>query len=199
VYEALLRQQLATVQHGEHGRACEPEDVNAPVRIVATTQPLPSNTPKRDAGWVTYLPAQAGPLLAALRAMNTQPALDLDAARLALGRPVTLVPEEVAAPTLWPTEQTTTGSISNASALWWFSRVAYTLDGEWALVYAVRVCPGVIAATVEEPEMGEYEQVFLAALQRRAGNWIVNDPLYLDVGLPRLEPRHDVIPGSKRQ
>lgn len=117
--------------------------------------------------------------------MDGAPALNLDAARLAAGRPVTLVPEAVAAATLWPGDGAIADHAPGAPPLWWFSRVAYTPDGEWALVYAVQVCPGISARMAAEAEPGAYESALLAPLQRQAGNWIVQEPLYLDVGLPR--------------
>ena len=185
VYSALL-QKLSAPTGGEHAFGCEAEDAHAAVRIVAVTQPIPSGTPTRDAGWIRELPVQAGPLLAVLRAMNNEPAVKLDAGLCSIGRPPALVPPEVAAPTLWPREQAARHS-SGTSPLWWLSRVDYTADGQWALVYAVRVCPDIAPSMVGEAEPGAYETVVLAPLERRAGAWYLHDPLYLDIGLPRLE------------
>ena len=69
------------------------------------------------------------------------------------------------------------------------SRVAYTADGDWALVYAVQLCPGTTEARMAEAENGAYETVILAPLERREGVWTVHSPVFLDVGLPRLRPR----------
>ncbi len=187
VYSAVLREQLTWPQEGEHGRGCTFYDSNGRVAVVGTTQPLPPGTPSRDAGWAKLLPARAAPLMAALRALDREPALAIDPKRLAAGAPIELVPEPLAARTLWPKEQITMSSGQNAPLLFWFSRVAYTADGDWALVYAAQVCPGITPAMVHEAEGGAYEAVFLAALQRRSGSWIVHkDPLFLDIALPRV-------------
>jgi hypothetical protein len=151
------------------GLGCETEEGDVPIAIVSTTQRLPVTTPEQEAGWANVLPTPAAPLLADLRALNRQPPLTLDPAGLAIGRPVTVVPPAVAAPTLWPSEPTPT----TQAPLLWFSRVAYTADGKWSLVYVAQVCSGVTPAMVPEAEPGAYQVVFLAALEDRSGKWEV--------------------------
>jgi len=153
-----------------------------PISVVSTTQPLPVSTPRRDAGWAEVLPAPAAPLLATLRTMNSQPPRHLDPGGLEVGRPVALVPAAVAAPALWPS----TPQADNTGPLWWFSRVAYTADGKWSLVYAAQVCTGITPEMVPEAEPGAYDIVVLAAIEHRSGKWEVHDPLYLDIDLPRV-------------
>jgi hypothetical protein len=170
-------------ERGEHGIACEFETMEGPVAIVSTTQPLPVRTPKQDAGWAELLPAPAAPLLATLRAANGQPPQHLDPKGLDVGRPIRLVPAAVAATTLWPP----TPQPDHTGPLWWFSRVAYTSDGKWALVYAAQVCTGVTAEMVPEAEPGAYAIIVLAALEHRSARWDVHDPLYLHVDLPQVE------------
>jgi hypothetical protein len=169
IYTTVLRDLYLRPQPGEQPISCAPEDPRATVEILATTQPVVPGTPKRDLGWANELPAEAAPLMAALRAMDSQPRVALDANRLAPGVPVQLVP-----------------SAPNHSRLIWFSRVAYTADGNWALVYAVAMCPGVTDAQAANEENGAYERVVLAPLQRRGGLWTLRDPLYLDIGMPTI-------------
>jgi hypothetical protein len=170
-------------RRGEHGIGCEAEETVEPVTIVSTTQPLPVRTPRHYAGWAELLPAPAAPLLATLREMNSRPPQQLDAGSLEVGRPVTLVPAAVAAPTLWPS----TPQPDSTGPLWWFSHVAYTADGQWALVYAAQVCAGVTLEMVPEAEPGAYNIIVLAAVEHRSGKWHVHDPLYLHIDSPRVE------------
>lgn len=184
VYTAVLREHFLRPNPGNEPVFCRSEAPDL-LQIVGTTQPLPPGTPRRDAGWADHLPAQAAPLLASLRAMDNQPGRALDRDGLDVGVPIRLVPHSVAARALEPTDPPAT---EPGPPLSWFSRVAYTADGNWALVYAVEACTGVTEAMAAEAEGWAYDTVMLAPLERRAGVWTVHDPLYLDVGLPRLEP-----------
>jgi len=174
VYTSVLLQQLKAPRGGEHSMACEPEEAGGPLLVVSTTQPLPPGTLKRDGGWIDLLPKPAAPLFETLRALDTEPPRTIDAALLTAGVPIQLVPEAAAA------------ASGSGPPLHWFSRVAYTPDGKWALVYAVKLCPGVTEAMKADAEPGAYQSVFLAALEWRDDAWRIDDPLYLDVG-PRLD------------
>ena len=125
--------------------------------------------------------------MASLRALDRQPARALDADSLSVGIPIRLVADTVAARAFPSGDQPEDRAGLRAARLLWVSRVAYTPDGNWALVYAVEVCPGVTPAEAAEAENGAYETALLAPLERRAGVWTVHDPMFLDVGLPRLE------------
>jgi hypothetical protein len=190
VYTAVLREHFMQPQRGEHALLCEDEEPGRGLAIVATTQRLPPGTPHRDSGWAAVLPAPAAPLLAALRALDHQPGHALHADSLAVDKPIHLVPDTLAERVLRRTAPPPTARPDQGAApLFWFSRVAYTADRNWALVYAVEVCPGITEAIAAEAENGAYERSLLAPLQWRAGIWTVHPPLFLDVGLPRLEPR----------
>ena len=127
--------------------------------------------------------------MAELRALDRAPRRALRADSLALGIPIQLVPHSAAARALVRTDTTANASDIGPPPLLWVSRVAYTADRSWALVYAVEVCPGITEAMAAEAENGAYETTLIAPLQWRGGTWMVHDPLFLDVGLPRLEPR----------
>ena len=186
VYTALLREQLTWPRGGEHGRACVPDGPIGSIAVVGTTQPLPPGTPARDEGWSNYLPKPVAPLLKTLRALDREPALAIEQKLLTAGVPVELIPESLAARTLWPAEPTAESSRA-PGPLFWFSRVVYSSDGDWALVYAAQVCPGITPAMVEEAEPGAYQAVFLATLQRQPGDWVVHgNPLFLDIESPRV-------------
>ena len=186
VYAAVLREQFLRPQRGEHGLLCEPQEPGGGLTIVATTQPVAPGNARRDSGWAAVLPAPAAPLMARLRAMDSLPARALDGDSLAVGVPVRLVADSVAARSLEPPARPGSPPPSAGPPLFWLSRVAYTADGGWALVYAVETCPGVTDADAAEAESGAYERVVVAPLERRAGAWTVHPPLFLDVGLPRL-------------
>jgi hypothetical protein len=189
VYTAVLREHFMQPQRGEHALLCEREEPGRRLAIVATTQRLPPGTPHRDSGWAAELPAAAAPLMAALRALDHQPGRALHGDGLNVGKPVHLVPESLATRTLRRTAPPPTARPDlGAAPLFWFSRVAYTADRTWALVYAVEVCPGITEAIATEAENGAYERTLLAPLEWRAGAWAAHPPLFLDVGLPRLEP-----------
>ncbi len=182
VYTAVLREHFMRPERGEHALDCEPETRGGPLVIVATTQPLPPGTPPRDSGWANELPEAAAPLMATLRALDREPARSLHAESLAVG--VRLVPDSIAAHTL--TDTAASRADSSQPPLFWFSRVAYASEGNWALVHAVAVCPGVTEAMAADAENGAYERVLITALEWREGRWATHSPLFLDVGLPRL-------------
>jgi hypothetical protein len=188
VYSTVLRYFMRP-ERGEHALLCEREEPGSPREIVATTQPLSPGDARRDSGFAAALPAAAAPLMAPLRAMDTQPGRALDADSLSVGVPIRLVPDSIASRTLQRTDAAAGGSDPGLPPLFWLSRVAYSTDGRWALVYAVEVCPGATRAMAADAESGAYEKVVLAPLEWSAGKWTVHPPLFLDIGLPRLNPR----------
>jgi hypothetical protein len=188
VYTAVLREHFMRPQRGEHALLCEPEEPGRRLAIVGTTQPLPPGTPVRDSGWAAELPAPASPLMAALRALDRQAGRALDADSLAVGVPIDLVPDSVAARSLRLSDPPpATRPDLGAPPLFWFSRVVYTADSRWALVYAVEACPGITEAMAADAENGAYERVILAPLEWRAGGWTTHPAVFLDIGLPRLD------------
>jgi hypothetical protein len=127
--------------------------------------------------------------MSALRALDRQPARTLNGESLSVSIPIDLVSDTIAARALPLADEPATRDTAVAPPLLWFSRVVYSADRRWALVYAAEVCPGVTQAMADEAENGAYERVLLVPLQWREEAWTGHDPLYLDVGLPRLE-RH---------
>lgn len=189
VYTAVLREVFLRPRQGEHSLHCEDEKPGGRLVIVGTTQPLPPGTPARDSGWANELPAPAAPLLAALRALDREPAGAIAADSLAVGVPVDVVSDSMAVRILRPIGKSSTPDGAGEPPLRWVSRVVYSVDGVWALVYAVQLCPGTTEAKMADAENGAYETVILAPLERRDGVWTVHSPVFLDVGLPRLQPR----------
>ena len=189
VYTAVLREHFMQPERGEHALLCDREQPGRGLAFVATTQPLPRGTPARDSAWTAELPAPAAPLMAALRALDRQPGRILDADSLGAGVPIRLVPDSLAARSFRRTDSRAARPDSSAPSLFWFSRVVYTADSRWALVQAVQVCPGATEVMAANAENGAYERVLIAVMEWRAGAWIAHPALFLDVSLPRLEPR----------
>jgi hypothetical protein len=126
----------------------------------------------------------------ALRSLDGGPSQPLQRDSLDVGVPVDIVSDSAARRMLRIDARARADSMGpGAPPLFWFSRVAYTADKTWALVYAVAVCPGISEAQAADAENGAYERVILAPLEWRNGAWTARDPVFLDIGLPRLEPR----------
>ena len=163
MYGAALGADFMRPRGGEHGMACETDDQPAnQLAIVDHTRPIGPLTPVRDSAWPAALPAEAAPLFAPLRALDTLPRRPLVADSFPVGVPVRLLPDSLAGPVL----------IS-------FSRVAYSADGRRALVYGVKKCRHFTAADEEEGSIGF---AFLLPLVRRADAWASSsEPLYLTI------------------
>jgi hypothetical protein len=187
VYSTVLREHFMRPERGEHGLLCQPDSGPRTLAIVGTTQRVPPGTPARDSGWAAELPTPARSLMFALRALDSEPSRALQRDSINAGVPVDLVSDSAAR------RMVRLGARRNPSPdappLFWFSRVTYTPDGTWALVYAVEMCPGITEAQAADAENGAYERVLLAPLEWRNGAWAAHPPIFLDVGLPRLEPR----------
>ena len=189
VYSAVLREHFMRSERGEHGLHCQPDEGPGDLTIVGTTQTVPKGTPARDSAWAAELPASARPLMFSLRAMDAEAGRVLHRDSITVGVPVTVVSDSAAARMFRPATASAGGTTVKATPLFWLSRVAYTDDGTWALVYGVEVCAGVTESQAADAENGAYERVLLAPVEWRNGAWTTHPPVYLDIGLPRLVPR----------
>jgi hypothetical protein len=59
-----------------------------------------------------------------------------------------------------------------------FSRVAYSTDGQWALVLATKRCQ---VRESGEAENGAYDVALLVPVERRGATWVALSPVYLDM------------------
>jgi hypothetical protein len=172
VYSAVLREHYVSPAPDDHGDGAEPAcPAHQPldqVMIVGETRFRHRGGVSRDSALLSYLPADAAPLLAALRGMDRQPPRPLQADSFSLGVPVLLVAD--------PAD-------SRRSRDGWgpitVSRVAYDADSTRALVHASRPCRAERDGSVEDEELDYSGNALLATLDRQRGAWRVADVVWL--------------------
>ena len=175
VYAAVIREHFLRPPRGEHGLACEDDQSQPPLTVLAETIRLWEPRPRRDSAAAAELPSGMAPMVAALRALDTLPRRPLAADSFAVGRPVRLQRDSMIGP---PSGRAPAAPL--APILIRFSRVAYGADRTKALVYAVRTCREKPAGG-DEAEEGAYGAALLVPLERRGGTWVGLDPVYLHI------------------
>ena len=173
VYAAVMREPLGHPRRGEHGLLCESEELASTIAVVDHTQPLYPASIRRDSAAAAELKGEAVTLLPKLRALDRQPRRALVADSFGVV-PVHLVP----LPTITYGDNAVPGDSGMAPPVVWFSRVAYSADRAWALVYAGKMCS---ERSKEEAEPGAYAMTVLVPLRWQTGAWVVRDSVFLDI------------------
>lgn len=168
IYRIILRDNFvspAPDDHADGPPTCVTHEPLDSLAIDSETRYRFLDGPNRDSALTAELPAEAAPLVAALRAMDAEPPRPVLADSLAVGVPVKLVPDA--------------GERLRVNVIT-LSRVAYNADSTAAMVHVARPCrvePG------PDPEEEPAPQgLALISLLRRVGDaWTVAEVVYLEM------------------